>query len=116
MATFPSTPEASFPVRKQQKPNLRIVKFGDGYEHRLLFGLNQNPRVYNLSWKNITLTELDTFMTFLNDRALDNASFTYTPPGESSSAKFVADPGYNQSIDFADRATLNAVFREVFEP
>ncbi len=55
-------------------------------------------------------------MTFLNARALDNASFTYTPPGESSSAQFVAEPGYSQTINFADRATLNATFREVFEP
>tara|TARA_R100000773_G_C4218138_1_gene116631 strand:+ start:179 stop:529 length:351 start_codon:yes stop_codon:yes gene_type:complete len=116
MATFPSTPEASFPVVKQQEPNLKISKLGDGYEERLLFGLNQNPRIYNLSWVNITLTELDTFMTFLNARALDNASFTYTPPGESSSAKFVAEPGYKQSINFANRGTLNATFREVFEP
>ena len=44
MANFPSV-EPSFPVRKISKPNTRTVKFGDGYEHRLLFGLNQNPKV-----------------------------------------------------------------------
>ena len=116
MATFPSTPEASFPVQKKQQPNVKIVKFGDGYEQRINFALNQNPRIYNLSWRNITLTELETFMTFLNARASDNESFSYTSPGESSSAQFVAEPGYSQTINFADRATLNATFREVFEP
>ena len=43
MANFPSI-EPSFPVRKTSKPNTRTVQFGDGYEHRLLFGLNQNPK------------------------------------------------------------------------
>ena len=56
MATFPSV-EPSFPVRKISKPNTRTVKFGDGYEHRLLFGLNQNPKVFNLTWKNISETD-----------------------------------------------------------
>ena len=63
MATFPDI-EASFPVRKISKPNTRTVKFGDGYEHRLLFGLNQNPKVFNLTWKNISETDSDTIETF----------------------------------------------------
>ena len=40
MANFPSI-EPSFPVRKLSKPRTKTVKFGDSYEHRLLFGLNQ---------------------------------------------------------------------------
>ena len=63
MATFPSV-EPSFPVRKISKPNTRTVKFGDGYEHRILFGLNQNPKVFNLTWKNISETDSDTIETF----------------------------------------------------
>ena len=87
MATFPSI-EPSFPVRKISKPNTRTVKLGDGYEHRLLFGLNQNPKVFNLTWKNITENDSDTIETFLDARAVDNQSFTYTPPNESSSMQF----------------------------
>lgn len=118
MATFPTTPVASFPIRKTQQPNTRVVQFADGYEHRIIFGLadNQNPKIYNLTWKNITLTESDTIMDFLNARAKDNASFDYTPPGESSSYKFVAEPGYTENIDYAERATVTATFRQVFEP
>ena len=118
MATFPATPVASFPIRKKQSPKTRIVTFADGFEHRITFGLaeNQNPKEYNLTWKNITLTESDTIMDFLNARAADNASFDYTPPGESTSYKFVAQPGYNESIDYADRATVTATFSQLFEP
>tara|TARA_R100001443_G_C3296679_1_gene164193 strand:+ start:192 stop:548 length:357 start_codon:yes stop_codon:yes gene_type:complete len=118
MATFPATPVASFPINKTQNPKTRTVTFADGYEHRITFGLaeNQNPKVFNLSWKNITLTESDTLMDFLNARATDNASFDYTPPGDSTSYKFVAEPGYSESIDYAERATVTATFRQVFEP
>ena len=117
MATFPDI-EPSFSVKKQSEPITRTVVFGDGYEHRLGFGVpsHLNPRKYKLTWKNITLAESDTIMDFLNARAADNASFDYTPPGESTSYKFVAQPGYNESIDYADRATVTATFRQVFEP
>ena len=48
MANFPSI-EPSFPVRKISKPKTNTVKFQDGYEHRILFGLaaHQNPKIFN---------------------------------------------------------------------
>ena len=117
MATFPSI-NPTYGTQKRSAPFKRVVRFADGFEHRITFGLaeNQNPKVFNLSWKNITLTESDTLMDFLNARATDNASFDYTPPGDSTSYKFVAEPGYSESIDYAERATVTATFRQVFEP
>ena len=36
MATFPSiTPQ--YGVQKRSAPNKRVVRFADGYEHRILF-------------------------------------------------------------------------------
>ena len=57
----------------------------------------------------------DTIETFLDDRAEDRASFDYTPPGESTSYKFVCDT-WSKKIDLPNRATITATFREVFEP
>lgn len=114
MANFPNI-EPSFPVRKISKPNTRTVKFGDGYEHRLLFGLNQNPKQFNLKWKNLTETDSDTIETFLDARAVDGASFTYTPPNEPSAMQFKC-PQWDKSMDFPGRATINATFTQVFEP
>ena len=114
MANFPSI-EPSFPVRKISKPKTRTVRFGDGYEHRLLFGLNQNPKVFNLTWKNITETDSDTIETFLDARAVDSKSFTYTPPNESSAMQFKC-PEWSKSIEFPNRATIQATFIQVFEP
>ena len=84
MATFPDI-EPSFSVKKQSEPITRTVVFGDGYEHRLGFGVpsHLNPRKYKLVWKNITEDQADTIEYFLNERALDKASFDYAPPKES---------------------------------
>ncbi len=115
MATFPSiTP--TYGVRKSSAPNTRTVRFADGYEHRILFGLaeHQNPKVYNLTFE-VSETDSDTIETFLDARANDSASFDFTPPGEASSSKFVCD-GWNKSMPYLNRARIQTTFREVFEP
>ena len=116
MATFPSI-EASYGVTKRSAPNTRVIRFADGYEHRIQLGLSehQNGKVYSLAWNNITETDSDTIETFLDSRAEDRASFDYTPPGESSSSKFVCDT-WGKQINVPNRATITATFRQVFEP
>ena len=115
MATFPSiTP--TYGQQKRSAPNTRTVRFADGYEHRILFGLaqHQNPKVFNFTFE-VSETDADTIETFLDDRANDSASFDYQPPGEPSSYKFVCET-WNKSIPYLNRATIQATFREVFEP
>ena len=84
MADFPSI-EPSFSVTKKSQPVVKVVSFADGFEHRLGFGLpnNQDPKIFNLKWENITEEESDTIEYFLEERARDKASFTYSPPKES---------------------------------
>ena len=84
MSTFPDI-EPSYSVKKTQKPQTRVVRFADGYEHRLAMGVpnHQNPRQYNLRWQNITEDEANTINYFLQERAFDKASFDYVPPRES---------------------------------
>tara|TARA_R100000231_G_scaffold129047_1_gene100347 strand:- start:2265 stop:2615 length:351 start_codon:yes stop_codon:yes gene_type:complete len=116
MATFPSI-EASYGVTKRSAPNTRIIRFADGYEHRIQLGLSehQNGKVYSLGWNYLSESDSDTIETFLDDRAADRASFDYTPPGESTSYKFVCD-SWSKKIDLPNRATITATFREVYEP
>jgi phage-related protein len=94
MANFPSI-EPSFSVTKKSKPVVKVVSFADGFEHRLGFGLpnNQDPKIFNLKWENITEEESDTIEYFLEERARDKASFTYSPPKES----FTKTGTYSQS-------------------
>jgi len=86
MATFPSI-NPSFGQRKISQPNIKTIRYADGFEQRQLIGIaaHQNPKNYNLEFKNITEAESDTIEYFLNERALDQASFTFTPPGEDYS-------------------------------
>jgi len=114
MATFPSI-EPSYPVKKSSSPKIRTVKFGDGYEHRILFGLNQNPKQFSLTWKDLSETDSDTIETFLDARADDNASFTYTPPNEASSMQFKCST-WSKNMNYSNLATINATFVQVFEP
>jgi|TARA_R100000149_G_C5853553_1_gene121574 phage-related protein len=115
MATFPSiTP--TYGLRKQSAPNVRTVRFQDGYEHRIIFGLSahQNPKIYSLTFE-VSETDADTIETFLDARAEDGTSFDFTPPGEASSSKFVCE-SWTKSIPYLNRATIQTSFREVFEP
>ena len=113
MATFPSiTP--TYGLQKSSAPNVRKVQFGDGYESRFTMGINQDPKVYNLTFE-VSETDSDTIETFLDARAADFASFDFTPPGEGSSSKFVCET-WSKSIPYLNRATIQATFRQVFEP
>ena len=44
MATFPDI-KPSYGTRKKNAPVSRTVRFADGYEHRIIFGLAQNQLV-----------------------------------------------------------------------
>ena len=115
MATFPSI-KPTYGQQKRSAPLTRTVRFADGYEHRILFGLpaHQNGKIYNFTF-NVSETDADTIETFLDARAEDSASFDFTPPGESAASKYVC-PSWSKSIPYNNRAIIQATFKEVFEP
>ena len=112
MATFPIT-NPVYNTRINARPKVNVLSFGDGFEQRLTEGLNQNPLSVNLTFE-LSQTDADTAITFLNARVEDGASFDYTLPSETSSRKFVCT-SFPRSIPFLNRVTLSCVFREVFE-
>ena len=114
MATFPSI-APSYPAQKRSAPLINEINFGDGYSSRTVNGLNQNKKEYDYVWENITETESDTIETFLDDRAKDLESFTFTPPEESSSSQFICKQ-WEKKLNFANRATITATFKEVYQP
>ena len=113
MATFPDF-DPQYSATKRSQPIQRITQFGDGYQQRTSFGLNQDPKVWNLTF-NVKDSDADTIETFLDARANDSDSFTFTPPGESSASEFVCE-SWSKSIPYNNRATIQATFRQVFEP
>ncbi|ADD94436.1 gp17 [uncultured phage MedDCM-OCT-S05-C64] len=114
MATFPDI-QANFGATKQSAPTNRVVKFGDGYEQVLRFGLNQNPKVWNLTWENISETDSDTIEAFLDARADDGDAFDWSPPDESDTYKWRCNQ-WSKTLPSANLANISATFRQVFEP
>ena len=112
---FPSI-NPVYGMSKRSAPNVKTIRFADGYEHRLMLGLsaNQNPKVYSLRFE-VSESDADTIENFLDARAEDQASFRFTPPNESSSSQFVCET-WTKQTRFSNRATINATFRQVFEP
>ncbi len=94
MATFPSI-SPDYGMKKTSKPKIKVSQLGDGYEFRALMGLplTQDPKVFDLKFQNITEEESDTIEGFLRSRVNDQASFTFTPPGEG----FTKTGTYSQS-------------------
>lgn len=90
-----------------------MTKFGDGYEQRVQFGLNQNPKEWTLEW-NVTETVSDEIEAFLDARG-GTESFDWTPPDTATSYKWVCSD-WTKSMDDPDRAVIRTTFRQVFEP
>ena len=116
MATFPSiTP--TYGAQKNSNPMVVSVSFGDAYEQRQVYGLNQDLKEWTLTWENITETQSDEIESFFQARAAQE-SFTWTPPDEAAGGvnlKWICS-AWTKSIPYKDRATINATFRQVFEP
>jgi len=113
MATFPAI-NPTYNAQRSNRPNIRTTRFGDGFEQRVSFGLNQNPKEWSLTF-NVSETDADTIETFLDARASDGDSFDWSPPDETTPYKWVCYQ-WSKSIPYLNRATIQATFRQVFEP
>ena len=119
MANFNTTInlQPDYGVTKTSKPVKRVIRYADGYEHRLIFGMPnfQNAKTYSLTYENFTEAQSDLIESFLDDRILDNKPFIYQIPNESSSMVFRCNEWY-KDMNVATLATISATFRQVFEP
>lgn len=113
MATFPAY-QPTYPATKSSEPVIRTVKFGDGFEQRITFGLNQNPKKWQLTF-DLADEDADIIEAFLNARADDAESFDWTPPDSNTSYKWVSEPWSREMYEF-QRSKITVTFRQVFEP
>ena len=114
MATFPSI-DPNFGISKKSAPQIKATQFNNGYQQRLKWGMNIDPKVWTPTWENITEADSDTIEAFLVARADDSASFDWTPPNESGASKFICN-GWDKTMNYAGLATITATFQQVFEP
>ena len=113
MASFPSiTP--TYGASKSSSPNLVEIQYGDGYSQVLRYGLNQNPKKWNVRFV-VSETDADTIETFLNARADDGDTFDWQPPGETATYKWRCFK-WNKQLTYRNRATIKATYTQYFEP
>lgn len=112
MTTFTWTPE--FGSSGDYAPNVTINKFGDGYEQRILLGMNSSPGIWNLTFANRETDEGSDILDFLIAREAVEA-FLWTPPLESDALVFVCRK-WNKAPQKGNRYTITATFEQVFEP
>ena len=110
MATFTYTP--SFEATEVSKPRAKKFQAGDGYEQRIRFGLNTDPKEWQLVFKERTDTERDNILAFLEARA-GVESFDWTPP-RGTAGKFVCED-WQVTLRSCNFNTISATFRQVFE-
>lgn len=102
----------TYGASKRSQPKVRIAQFGSGYSQRTIFGLNQNPKVWNLTW-NVSETDADAIETFLDARG-GQEKFEWTPLDDTTEYKWIC-PEWEKSIPYLNRATITATFVQVFE-
>lgn len=111
MATFTYTP--SFEATEASKPRVRRFQAGDGYEQRVTFGLNPDPKEWTLSFANRTDAERENIVSFLEARG-GVESFDWTPP-RGSAGKYICEE-WQITLSNCNNNQVQATFREVFEP
>ena len=112
MATFSYIPD--YGAGRTHTPRVRSVRFGDGYEQRLAYGLNTNLQVWQLAFSARTNVETDSIMNFLDARN-GVESFDWTTPDNVSGKKWLCRQWQKSMIAF-NINSVSCQFEEVAEP
>tara|TARA_R100001082_G_scaffold99379_1_gene68062 strand:- start:412 stop:747 length:336 start_codon:yes stop_codon:yes gene_type:complete len=111
MATFSYTP--SFTATERSKPSVRTTNYGDGYQQRVQFGLQRDPKNWRLVFENRTNTERDNIIAFLEARK-GTENFDWTPP-RGSAGKYICRE-WNLDMPNFNKNNIRTTFEQVFEP
>ena len=107
-------------LSRKSKHNVLTAKFGDGYEQRVLDGINTKQDMFNISFNNREAEDINLIAGFLDDKAGTNFDFVITDTFSSgslttSTLKVVCD-GYDINYGQSDNHSLSCQLRRVYEP
>ena len=96
------------------------AKFGDGYEQRVLDGINTKEDSFNLSFNNRTAEDINLIVAFFDSKAAKNFNFTVTDTFtgvnlSNTTMKVVCDT-YNVNYLRENFHSLTCTIRRVYEP
>ena len=86
------------------------AKFGDGYEQRVLDGINNIEETYDISFRNRAQAEINTIAAFLDDQP--PAPFTFYIGDDTV---YVICDSYSISYGHDSVYSLSAQFRRVYQ-
>lgn len=111
MATFTYTPD--FGAAVSTKPSVRSIKFSDGYEQRVVYGINTQPQAWDLRFVNRDDTEANGIEAFLA-AARGQDWFYWTPPNGTVALKYVCRE-WQRSVERQNLNTVTGKFEQVFD-
>lgn len=97
-------------LTRSSKQSTLTARFGDGYEQRLLDGINTKKDEFNISFKNRTKTEIDNLSAFFDDKIPKSFNFTI----DTEVVKVVCE-NYNVNFSQPNVASLTSKFKRVYE-
>lgn len=105
-------------LRKTSKPRVLKATFGDGYEQRLIDGINNINETFSVAFNNREKEEIDDIVAFFDGKAGVTA-FNYTYPDSNNSGERtvkVVCEDYSLNFSQNDFYGCTATFRRVYEP
>lgn len=111
MADFTWTPSVGFTT--ETTPRVSSAKFGDGYQQRVLNGINTIEQIWNVQFQSqdlVTAAEIDSFLSSKQGAT----SFTWIPPGEYTEVKVICMK-WSKTYDSSISRSISATFERVYE-
>lgn len=105
-------------LKHSSKPRTIKISFGDGYEQRLVDGINNITQTFSLQFKNRTDDDIDDIVAFFDDKkGVTSFDYTYPDTNESGGEKTVkvVCEDYNVTFVNDEYSSLDAKFRRVYE-
>lgn len=94
-------------LTKNSTPRLRIQRFGDGYEQRVVDGINNINQTYSSSFTNREKEEADDIIAFFDTQGAVTAFDFVIPDSNSTSTTTSVTSGSSSSSTSVTLATLN---------
>jgi phage-related protein len=98
---------------KRRLPRTLLAQFGDGYSQRAPDGINNIVDEWDITWIPLNHTDKNTVTQAL-DQVGGWGVLTWTPPGDTSSKKFIMTNGYTLRpigrAEWVIATTLHQVF------
>jgi len=92
-------------LSKSTTPKVRMVQFGDGYQQRIVDGINSNPEEYSVTFNNHTKADADDIDAFFQAQKGVSA-FNFTVPDTNSTSTITAT--VNGAVSSSKNVTIDA--------